>query len=227
MTVLMSALLFRTAWIQVVQSETYTDMATRQQTSDISIPAKRGIIYDRNGEELAVSAAAYTVWVRPAQIREIYKDETKRTEMAYTLSPIIGKESGEILEVFFSDSTLTKLVTDLDKETAQAVRDLEYSGLEVVEVTKRYYPMGAFAATVLGSVNEDGVGRSGIELEYNDYLSGIAGRTVMDTDLHGNKLAVGDRIWLMRKITPKIIIATEIIPAKLKFRSTISGEIFS
>ena len=56
---LMTGLLFRTAWIQVIHGEDYSDIAKDQQTSDIPIEAKRGSIYDRNGEELATSATCY------------------------------------------------------------------------------------------------------------------------------------------------------------------------
>ena len=65
---LLVALCFKLAWIQVVKADEYTDKAIAQQTSDIPIEAKRGVIYDRNGKELATSATCYTVWARPAQI---------------------------------------------------------------------------------------------------------------------------------------------------------------
>ena len=189
--VAMVLLLFRTAWIQVVKAEEYTDKAKDQQTSDIPVEAKRGAIYDRNGKELATSATCYTLWVRPAQIRENYKTDEKRQELASALAVILEFDSGDIIHAFESESVLVRLANYLEKEQATQIRDMEVYGLELSEDTKRFYPMGDFASILLGSVNDDGVGRSGIELQYNEYLSGIAGRAVMDTDISGNQLSFG------------------------------------
>ena len=73
--VLMLLLTFRVAWIQVVQADELTEKAIQQQTSDIPIAAKRGIIYDRNGKELATSLTCYSLWVRPAQLAENLDEE--------------------------------------------------------------------------------------------------------------------------------------------------------
>ena len=61
-----SLLAFRVGWIQIVRGAEYSEMATEQQTSDIPLTARRGVIYDRNGKELAISAVTNTIWVRPA-----------------------------------------------------------------------------------------------------------------------------------------------------------------
>ena len=72
------------------------------------------------------------------------------------------------------------------------IRELEIAGLDTVENTKRFYPMGDFASQALGSVNDDGHGRSGLELMYDDYLSGVSGRWIKNTDIFGNSLAYGN-----------------------------------
>ena len=188
---LMTGLLFRTAWIQVIHGEDYSDIAKDQQTSDIPIEAKRGSIYDRNGEELATSATCYTVWVRPSQVRENY-GESKRAELANELAVIIGMDAADVSTKFESENVLIKVARYLEREQADQVRTLGISGIEIAEDTKRYYPMGDFASVLLGSVNDEGVGRSGIELRYDEYLSGVAGRSVMNTDVNGNSLARGN-----------------------------------
>lgn len=189
---LLVALLFRDAWIQIINAEEYTDMAIDQQTSDIPLEAKRGSIYDRNGKELATSAGCYTVWVRPGEIRSSCKED-RRTELASQLAVILGLDSAEITEIFESDSVLVKMAKYLEKSQADQVRDLEISGLEIVKDSKRFYPMGAFASVMLGSVNDDGAGRSGLELEYDAYLSGTAGRSITNTDVNGNLLSSGEQ----------------------------------
>ena len=187
----MLLLLFRTSWIQIVKGEEYKEKAIMQQTSDIPINAKRGTIYDRNGEILASSTTAYNLWVRPAQLNENYTQE-RQLEIASLLAMDLSMDASEILEKFSSEKVLVKITSGLTKEVADAIKKHGVYGLELASYTQRLYPLGTTAANVLGSVNVDGVGRSGIELEYNEYLSGVAGRTVHGRDLAGNLLAFGE-----------------------------------
>ena len=190
---LLLVLTLRTAWIQIVRGDEYTDMAIEQQTSDISVEARRGMIYDRNGEVLASSAICYNIWIRPAQINEEYQGD-KRTELEEKMANILRMDVSEVKSYFDSESVLIRMAKHIEKADADKIRELEVYGVEIVEDTKRLYPLGTTAANVLGSVNDDGVGRSGIELTYNEYLSGVSGRKVFEKDINGNLLAFGDRI---------------------------------
>lgn len=189
--VLMLLLAFRLAWIQVVKAEEYSEMAIDQQTSDIPLEAKRGSIYDRNGEELATSAACYTVWARPAQIKENYTNDSQIKEVSSKLAVVLDMDSSEIEEKLTKEQALIKIAKYLDKATADKVKDLKITGIEIAENTKRYYPMGNFASQLLGSVNDDNEGRTGVELQYDEYLSGVAGRWIKNTDINGNTLSYG------------------------------------
>ncbi len=191
LSLLMVAILFRTAWIQVVNAEKYTDMAKSQQTSDVPIAPKRGNIYDRNGEMLASSATCYSVWLRPAQLRKYMTAPDKKDEAAKEIAVILDTDSAEISKYFDSESVLVKIAKYLEKEVADKIRELDVPGIEIAEETKRFYPEGTLGSVVLGSVNSEGSGRTGLELEYDQYLSGIAGRWVKDTDINGNKLSFG------------------------------------
>ena len=191
LALLMVALCFRLAWIQVVKAEEYTEKAIAQQTSDIPIEAKRGAIYDRNGKELATSATCYTVWARPPEIADNYTTEEKLDDVSSKLAVVLDMNADDVKEKLKKDQALIKIARYLDKETCDKVRDLELYGIEIAENTKRYYPLGNFASQLLGSVNDDNVGRSGVEQEYNEYLSGVAGRWIKDTDINGNALAYG------------------------------------
>lgn len=188
------ALLLRTAWIQIVKGDEYASMASAQQTSDIPVQPARGDILDRNGEKLATSVTCYAVWVRPQAMQENYSEE-KLKEVSDSLAVAIGMDSSKLETILNSDETLLSVKHYLEKATADKVRELDIYGVELVEETKRYYPMGTFASVVLGSVNDEGVGRSGIEQEYNDYLTGIAGRWAKDTDVFGNPLSYGEKLY--------------------------------
>lgn len=182
---------FRLAWIQVVRGDEYRQMAVQQQISDIPIDAKRGTIYDRTGRELATSATCYSVWANTAQIKSNYNKAQLR-EISQRLAVILGEDAKTVKKTLTKEQPIIRIERDLDREAADKVRELQVYGLEIVENTKRFYPMGNFASQALGSVNDDGHGRSGLELQYDDYLSGVAGRWIKDTDAAGNALSYGD-----------------------------------
>jgi stage V sporulation protein D (sporulation-specific penicillin-binding protein) len=189
LAILMIGILFRVAWIQVVSGDELKDIAKDQQTSDIPINPKRGAIVDRNGEVMASSITCYSVWVRPAEVRLNYGK--KLDEIASELAAILGMKAEDIEKTFASESPLIRMSKYLEKEEADKVTKLGISGIETAEDTRRSYPMGNFAATMLGSVKDDGTGRSGLELQYDAFLSGVSGRSVRDTDVHGNALSFG------------------------------------
>lgn len=190
LALLMLLLAFRVAWIQVVQADELTEKAIQQQTRDIPIDAKRGEIYDRNGKELATSLTCYSLWVRPAELAEDM-DEAGIDKLAQDLSELVEMEPDKIKDRLTKKQALVKVAKELEKETADRIRDMEIGSLSLSEETKRYYPSGNFASQLLGSVTDDGTGRTGVELEYDQYLSGVAGRWVKNTDVSGNQLVDG------------------------------------
>lgn len=196
----MTLLCFRVGWIQIVKGEEYSKIAVEQQTRDVPIEAKRGVIYDTNENELAISATCYSVWARPANIAAGNTDQNKRKltrdqiidENTAALAEVLGKDSEEIKELITKEQALVKVDKYLDKDTADKVRELGIYGIEIAEDVKRYYPMGAFLAHTLGSVTDDNTGLSGLELQYNQYLSGVEGRWIKNADIQGNSLSYGE-----------------------------------
>lgn len=191
---LLTALCFRVGWIQIVKGEEYKKMAAGQQTRDISIAAKRGTIYDRNGEELAISAKTFSVWVRPALVWRGEDQATKDINAKKTfiaLGEVLNLQADEIEKMASSDSVMVRIAKYQTKETAEALQALNMHGVETSEEVKRYYPLGAFASHLLGNVTDDNLGLSGIELKYDRYLSGVSGRWIKSSDVDGNGLAYG------------------------------------
>ncbi len=196
----MALLCFRVGWIQIVKGEEYSKMALEQQTRDVPIEAKRGIIYDTNHNELAISATCYSVWARPANIAEGNTDQNKRKltkeqiidENAEALAEVLKMDEDEVKKLITKEQALVKVDKYLDKDTADKVRQLKIYGIELAEDVRRYYPMGAFLAHTLGSVTDDNTGLSGLELQYNQYLSGVEGRWIKNADIQGNDLAYGE-----------------------------------
>lgn len=192
---IMALLCFRTGWVQIVKGKEYSQKATEQQTRDVPIEAKRGVIYDRNYEELAISATCYSVWARPTNVASgdtLEKKEASINKTAATLAKILDKDEKEIRELLTKEQSLVKVDKYLDKDTADKIRKADLSGIEIAEDVKRYYPLNAFLSHTLGSVTDDNTGLSGLELQYNSYLSGVSGRWIKNTDISGNSLAYGE-----------------------------------
>lgn len=192
--VLFAVLSIRLAKIMIIDADDLTQKAISQQTRDTTIEAKRGIIYDRNGKELATSSICYTLYAFPGNFTNEKTDEEIQLNVL-KLAEVLGITEQDDIDALkdkltAKDGVIT-LKKHLSKEDAQAIKDLKLSGLELTQATMRYYPLGNFASQVLGSVNDDGEGRTGLELEYDDYLSGTNGRWVTNTDISGNELVEG------------------------------------
>ncbi|PAB58823.1 stage V sporulation protein D [Anaeromicrobium sediminis] len=181
-------LVFRLGWIQIVKGEKYREMAQVQQTRDIPIPAKRGIIYDRNGKELAISASTYTVWARPTEVTK----SGKADDTVAKLAEILGENEEDIRKkVTRKNTSLVKVKKWIEKETADSIRKEGLKGISIAEDNRRYYPFGNFASHVIGHTTDDNMGLSGVELKYDKYLSGLPGRWIKNTDAAGRQLYYG------------------------------------
>lgn len=188
------ALAFRVGWIQVVASERYAKLAVEQQTLDTPIPAKRGVIYDRNGEELAISAVTNSIWARPGDVKSARTDEEGQEKIEHTatiLADILGMDREEVKGIITSKKSLVKVAKYINKDKADQIREAQLPGISIAEDVKRYYPLGAFASHLLGSTTDDNRGLSGLELKYDKYLSGTPGRWIKNTDVAGDSLSYG------------------------------------
>lgn len=187
----MLLLAFRVGWIQIVKGAEYSARAVQQQTKDQTLKAERGVIYDANGEELAVSVTCYSIWVRPDNVKVGKNDAEIGANMSATANVLAENtdvEKPKIIRVLNSREKLVCITRGLDKDAADRIRQSKAKGIEIVEDTKRSYPLGESAAHLIGSVNVDNQGLSGLELQYNNYLSGISGRWISYTDTGGRQL---------------------------------------
>ena len=159
LSLLMTGLVLRIAWIQVVRADKYREKAINQQMTDMPLQANRGIIYDRNGKELASSAISYSVWARPSQILKNYTTEEKRLELSKKLAAILGIKAEQVMAKLNSEAVITSIAKYVEKKRCDKIRELKAAGIEISEANKRYYPLGRSAAQLLGSVTDDSVGR--------------------------------------------------------------------
>ncbi|MDR3364798.1 MAG: hypothetical protein LBS91_07645 [Clostridiales Family XIII bacterium] len=201
-----TALTFRIGWIQIVAADQYATKATEYQIKDERITPTRGAILDRNMNELAVSTVSYRVWVRltpateaEAALQDPAKLETQKQSAAALVAAQTGESAENILAKLDTDQPLVRIASGLAKPQIEAIReginDEDITILEIEEQSTRKYPLGTLASKVIGSVNYDGLGQGGVEMQYNQYLSGIAGRKIARTDMAGDAITGGEKAF--------------------------------
>ena len=197
--VLLSALFLglfgRLAYIMVTMSSKYKSIAEDQHTIDIQISAKRGRILDRNSSELAINEDIYRIDLDLNTLRQTLSDsKMSSSQLADKLSTILNMKSEDILKIL--NTTLPSglpansalLKRQIEKTLIDQVKALKIRGIVISSDTKRYYTNGDFMTSVLGLVNYEGKGISGVELSYDKELSGTPGSTIYEKDARSNQL---------------------------------------
>ncbi len=173
-----STLVGRLWYLQIHEYDFYAQRAAGQQLRDSVVPAPRGDILDANGTPLAVSASCWTIRAVP---REMADEDV--AEASAALAQLLELDEADVLEKLSqrksNDALLKRRV---NQETADAVRaaclENDWQGILILQDTKRWYPEGDFAASLLGFTNVDNQGVAGLELEYNSLLTGQDGRVL-------------------------------------------------
>jgi len=184
------ALIGRFFYLQIIEHDKYERIAVDQQTSDIAIPAKRGSIVDRNGNELAISATAYLVTMSPVS----FKNDDARELLASGLSEILSIDYDDLLEKTKREVRYIEIVRGIEKEDADKVsaflsENKELSEVVTIsEIAKRYYPHGNLLSTVLGFVGTDNQGLEGVEYLYDSYLKGSNGKIITSNNALGTSM---------------------------------------
>lgn len=184
--------IFRLFYFQVIKSEEYKAEAEAQQLSDTVISANRGVIYDANMNVLAESASAWLVYVNPLKI----KDDAQKNLISTGLADILGDVKAETISEKISNKEYSYIKikgrVEYNEKTAIYEFIKKNDLYEVIGLdpdTKRYYPFGNFASTVIGMTNIDNDGRAGIELKYNDTLTGVPGRIITAKDANSGLMS--------------------------------------
>lgn len=179
----LAALCIRTAWIQIVQGEQLSRAALEQQTSDNTVSAKRGKIYDRNYKVLASNISVETVSIAPEALRKsIDGGGMSIGKVAENVAEILGLDSKTVEDKINKQSSFEYLKKKVEKDTADELRtyieDNDLSGISFAEDVKRLYPYDNLASHIIGFVGNDNQGLEGIESIYDSQLSGVPGRVV-------------------------------------------------
>ena len=181
-------IILKVFYIEVIDYKKLNKYASNLWSRNLPIKADRGIIYDRNGEILADNATTTSLVVIPNQIKD-KKETTKK------LAEILNVSYEDMYKHINKKTSIERVHPEgrrLSYEIADKIKSLKLDGVYLVKESKRVYPFDSYMAHTLGFVGIDNQGLSGIELTYNDYLTGEDGAIKYFSDAKGNKLKLGE-----------------------------------
>lgn len=184
------------AFSKEVDGLNLTEFADSRNTEKVTLFAKRGTIYDINGEQLAESVNSYTVIGYISKKRTKDEDNPQhvvdKEKTAKELSPLINVSEEQIIKLLSKDLYQIDLKRGVSELTKSKIEALDLPGIDFVENSKRWYKMGNFASYIIGyaQANDDGkiVGKMGIEAKFDDVLTGTDGYTEYQKDAYGYKM---------------------------------------
>lgn len=187
------AAVLRLTYLTTVQSSELQESAVDLQLADTTISAKRGTIYDANGNVLAESASVWQVVMSPVN----FKNDKQRQAAAKGLSEIFDLEYNDVLDDTKQQSHYVVVKRRIESDEREKVLELidtlkkDYSCSGVIQLLddyKRYYPKNSLASSVIGFTGSDDQGLEGIEYEYDSYLSGTPGRIITAQNARGTDM---------------------------------------
>ncbi|MBX9765802.1 MAG: PASTA domain-containing protein [Bdellovibrionales bacterium] len=183
------ALISRTAWVQILPNARLGELKARQFETVVKLEPRRGDIFDRFGQELAVSLPAYSLFADPSLI------ERPRL-LSVKLSPILKKSPTAILEKLKQKHRkFVWLERRLSLKERDQIRKWGAKGLSFVEEHKRIYPNERLASQVLGFVGGDGRGLEGLEAKWDDELRGSQRKVNVRKDARGRPLVIDGQLF--------------------------------
>ena len=208
-----AAVAYRAWELGIVDSLKLKALAKDQYTRRITMSARRGMITDRHGEELAVEVEIDSVYADPRKV----KDPATATA---SLVGLIGGDEASLRSKLASKRHFVWLKRRVKPATAESIGSLRLKGIDLIKESKRYYPGRKLAANVLGFAGVDSVGLEGVELEFDELLRGRAdsveglkdarGRVVFSEGMFGPKGVVGNTVELTLDRTLQYIAEQEL-----------------
>lgn len=183
-----TVIILKVFYIEVIDYKKLNKYASNLWSRNLPIKADRGIIYDRNGEVLADNVTTTSLVVIPNQIKN-KKETTKK------LSEILNVSYEDMYKHINKKTSIERVHPEgrrLSYDIADKIKSLKLDGVYLVKESKRMYPFDSYMAHTLGFVGIDNQGLSGIELTYNDYLTGEDGAIKYFSDAKGNKLKLSE-----------------------------------
>ncbi len=169
--------------LQVLQGEKLKRLGERQHLKEWIVLPKRGAVMDRAGEPLALSLETQSVYARPHRIHD-------PGSVSQALARILNLDVVEVKQKITSDKPFVWIKRQVGPQEAEQIQALSASGIGMFYEPNRYYPQGQLAGQVIGFVGRDSEGLEGLELQYNSYIRGETGSSVIERDALGRRVLV-------------------------------------
>ena len=221
-SILLITIIGKVFYIQVFQYQKLNKLASSLWSRNLPITADRGLILDRNGKVLASNITTTSLYLVPNQIKN-------KEEVAQSLAQILDVSYEEMYKHVSKKTSIERVHPEgrqLSFEIADELNKLNYDGVYLLKESKRYYPYGNLLSHVLGYVGIDNQGLSGLELEYDDTLTGSVGAIKYYSDALGNKLEMaeeyvepinGNNVTLTIDLDLQIAVERELDNAQAKY----------
>ena len=221
-SILLITIIGKVFYIQVFQYQKLNKLASSLWSRNLPITADRGLILDRNGKVLASNITTTSLYLVPNQIKN-------KEEVAQILAQILDVSYEEMYKHVSKKTSIERVHPEgrqLSFEIADEINKLNYDGVYLLKESKRYYPYGNLLSHVLGYVGIDNQGLSGLELEYDDVLTGSVGAIKYYSDALGNKLEMaeeyvepinGNNVTLTIDLDLQIAVERELDNAQAKY----------
>ena len=181
------ALGIRLADLQLFRSDAFVEYGQQQRIRKVKLTADRGQIYDRHGVELALSVPQWTIWADPSHVED-------PVAAATALAPVLKMDGNRLLQLLSEPDQHAYLARTVPDDIAVAVADLDIKGVFRLEESARFNPAGShLARSVVGRVDVDQRGISGIEYQYDELLGGTPGEMVLESSQDGRTIPTGAR----------------------------------
>ncbi|WP_436795647.1 penicillin-binding transpeptidase domain-containing protein [Actinospongicola halichondriae] len=180
--ILLLAVVGKLVDIQVLDRDTYVAVGEDQRLRTVALEASRGRILDREGHDLALSVSRPSVFADPSQI-----DDPMATAQA--LAPVLDVDPVELADKLDGDNKFVYLGRRVDDDLVDAIVELELDGIHLLEEPARFTPSEALARSIIGKVADDQTGSTGIELLYDDVLTGTPGEVRYERARDGGTIA--------------------------------------
>ncbi|MDP8959254.1 MAG: penicillin-binding protein 2 [Actinomycetota bacterium] len=183
---------FRLFQVQAVRAEEFAGLALDQRLRRVTLAADRGTIFDREGRELAISVDAVTIYANPQETPD--PDTTAALVSPLLPDAPVGRATiaGRLREARKAGSSFVYIARKLEPRQAERLLEADIPGIHHLLERKRVYPAGSLAAQVLGVVGSDNEGLEGLELRYDDTLSGSPGELLVERDPQGHIIPQGE-----------------------------------
>jgi cell division protein FtsI (penicillin-binding protein 3) len=173
----------RAIQLQMLQGDKLMRLGQRQHLKEWIVLPKRGALFDRTGEPLALSMESQSVYARPHRINDPDK-------LSQSLARILNMRAAEVKEKITAEKPFVWVRRQVSSAEAEKIQTLDAEGIGMFYEPNRHYPQGQLAGQLIGFVGRDSEGLEGVELKYNDYIRGETGSSITERDALGRRVLV-------------------------------------